>query len=886
MIQNEILMAMLGFEGEFFIISPEEKRIFEEENKEIYYYSKPPEFICNEHHFKQCESTLSQSEKTAINKLVRYGGHIVFLKQFVARTKNKCHDYYNTWNSHLSSSKTREKPCSLYIQAISSSISRALEHYECKILEIERLLLQVVPYSSDNIQDQQQQRRIGISFLHAQFFSLYTNDHFSIDWIPQLSQFVASVNEHMMKIKKHFDDTGREDALNTSKYVLEMINNDYNDDLENTSFFDMKYHCNTLLLSQILHWMELGDNNTMNGLFDEFFIQQTTTLCEEGANPENTTFILIPSRVPTSIISLETAQQILFIGKAVQILEKYNKTVKEQSTWISPISHLFHEIMIKQIMNVTEGNIGYFKNHPKTITATELNKNHENVLNYDHYLSPSISVFASHSNLPLLLRYTIHKLHEDLSQKLYNILLHNNQKSGSSQYCSNSRFNLIDHMYNIRNTLLLGYGQFFTLFCKECDSQEIWTKSLALDVTNAKKDENESRNNIGFASFQKKKELRDGIDYFQDNIMPHTIQKLYGEYYLDRLRQYHTFTEKNNYFESDDERTKRDNNNQFRLLDCLQRLNISISQIPPSLKSNQYKNNNTAIKFAIELHDNFMDTLSDISQKEIYNRIHKDVVAKITWLDGGDGGSAGKLLVDYDLPFPYTLIITKKSIQTIYNSIFHRILAIQRAIFEINDCWKIMMDKSGHQNSLVFNSDRLWLAPLWAIRQKVFFFLNNLLQYFQLNVIDSSFHQIISQFSYFDNGENRMKAKSIGSFQDIQAAHAKFVSALRRGCFLDSEVINNLLKKILTIALRLTTIVRYMASSSNSENDHGEKSSSAPMAMSLANIPTAEISRLSRMFDEETSKLFQVLQETSSNANELCARLDFNGWFSSGPHKT
>ena len=227
-------------------------------------------------------------------------------------------------------------------------------------------------------------------------------------------------------------------------------------------------------------------------------------------------------------------------------------------------------------------------------------------------------------------------------------------------------------------------------------------------------------------------------------------------------------------------------------------------------------------------------------------KVHESILRKIAWLDGGGASDEEKtspLKLYYSLPWPFHLVIQSASIK-IYNRIFNRMFAVQRASYEIHQCWKILLED---KYRVLPNSDRLWLAPLWAIRTKMEFFLSNLLQYWKLDVAGSAFHQL------------QISINSTNSFESVQAAHIQYLGTLRRRCFFDSVTITKSLKRSLTIVLRFTEVIRRVRS--------------------LGEIPSGEVNRLSKMFDRETVQLFMALEQ--SDALELCARLDFNGWYSS-----
>ena len=293
------------------------------------------------------------------------------------------------------------------------------------------------------------------------------------------------------------------------------------------------------------------------------------------------------------------------------------------------------------------------------------------------------------------------------------------------------------------------------------------------------------------------------------------------------------------------------------LLKNINGAHIGIGATPTVTKLHQWsftpgkqdKSNNLSLNLADELSDlsdNDLMSLPPLHHTRLaFKKVQHAVSSKLAWLDVSQTSSyhiLEPLQLQYSLPWPFHLILREESFK-MYNRIFNRMFAVQRASYEIHQTWRVLLEEK--YRSLP-NSNRLWLAPLWATRTKMDFFVSNLLQYWKLDVAGSAFHKL------------KLQSIKVKSFEALTASHTQYLGLLRRHCFFDSERLSNSLKKILTMVLRFTETVRSVKS--------------------LGEIPSTEVNRLSKLFDLETSNFFIILRE--SDATELHTRLDFNGWYS------
>ena len=84
----------------------------------------------------------------------------------------------------------------------------------------------------------------------------------------------------------------------------------------------------------------------------------------------------------------------------------------------------------------------------------------------------------------------------------------------------------------------------------------------------------------------------------------------------------------------------------------------------------------------------------------------------------------------YDVPWPLHLVVGEEAFAS-YNKLFSRLLSVQRANYEIQDCWKLFMQRErvGEEGG----SGRL----AFVLRARIMSFVTNLLTYFKVDVVET-----------------------------------------------------------------------------------------------------------------------------------------------------
>ena len=256
------------------------------------YMNGPHRYQCT----RLSESSLSQAEVTSINSIIKYGGHVAYLRSFVCETglsfcdvsfdnsKIICKDRRRVNGSCGSNSP------SLYQHAIGRAVSTLLDQYETKLLEVEKQL--------------RLDRCLGIEYIRATALPVAA-------WIPHVSDFIFALQCN--KGEGHQRDQ-QSQSLSSCAIIDEIARRmDCCTDGEGFKSLEALLDAtNAVLYNQCMRWIRLGE---ISDPADEFFIVRSVTDQDEQYEVRG-------DRIPYSLVSFALAGRMLFVGRAARILRQ------------------------------------------------------------------------------------------------------------------------------------------------------------------------------------------------------------------------------------------------------------------------------------------------------------------------------------------------------------------------------------------------------------------------------------------------------------------------------------------------------------------------------------------------------------------------------------
>lgn len=349
---------------------------------------------------------LQEIECQEIENIVQVGARYLQLKQFIEKLSMNTYASNQIWNSNNVLNQSMNSPSpfpnsnqpSLYRKAIANGIEGISNSYLQHLTKIE-------------------QRCLRNPIMSLAYLKSELKDYDLI--FQHLLNFCQCIEEKNMRGNELLDEL--EDRSRTGVNIVKMV------------FEKLSELCYDVLLSNIMSWMIYGHINTS---FDEFFIESDANIFgtirrvhqKQSLRAWNTQYTVKHEMLPQRI-SLKMAEKILFIGKAINILQADTSQQPSLGTSFNAESRL----------KLSDYNV----NTPKSIPQKQLYKYSEALKKHQGTGLRNMASFE----------YTINSIRASVARYLWNLIV------------VESDFML--HLESLKDYFLLGKGDFYHTFIEE-----------------------------------------------------------------------------------------------------------------------------------------------------------------------------------------------------------------------------------------------------------------------------------------------------------------------------------------------------------------------------------------------------------------------------------
>ena len=206
-----------------------------------------------------------------------------------------------------------------------------------------------------------------------------------------------------------------------------------------------------------------------------------------------------------------------------------------------------------------------------------------------------------------------------------------------------------------------------------------------------------------------------------------------------------------------------------------------------------------------------------------------------------------KLQLTYDIPWPLQLVISQTDFAK-YNDMFRFLFTIKRVSASLQECWATLMYRAANIRGTGNLSVNKVYIRLSHLRSRMLFLVNALQYFLHVDVLEVQWHILQKQLS------------QVRDYDSLKKAHSRFVSSIRRQCFLDAKTIRRTLDSVFRLCVALCNLV-----------EENEKD--------LTKVKQIDIAKIDSEYTRHSNYLFLVLSGISPS---LKMRLDYNGTFTSG----
>jgi len=325
---HELLLALSGFSGDIIVyVGSYRSEDLQDDGKEGFYLDDQLPF-------------LHESEKNTIQQLCQIGFYYKKLSDFML--------YYNSK--------------SLYILAVKQGLQEILEGYLRIITKAEQEFCIIEEEDETSIMPSTSNTLIESSCSEADISDSYNRTTIMpLTYLKQLLRDYEIIFPKLLDIAKQIQKENL-----TGATLLDFL---YGATFSGIPIIEasvqrLLYHCNVVLMKQISAWMIYGIISNQS----EFFVSEesspstNSTLNEEdnikltSVNDSwNKQYMIKTDQIPT-YLSLRVANKILFIGKAIKVLQTFNNISKTDRQYKLPNEEL---IGFKEAMKVHENTKRY-----------------------------------------------------------------------------------------------------------------------------------------------------------------------------------------------------------------------------------------------------------------------------------------------------------------------------------------------------------------------------------------------------------------------------------------------------------------------------------------------------------------------------------------------
>ncbi|KAI1258389.1 Spc98 family-domain-containing protein [Xylariaceae sp. FL1019] len=140
------------------------------------------------------------------------------------------------------------------------------------------------------------------------------------------------------------------------------------------------------------------------------------------------------------------------------------------------------------------------------------------------------------------------------------------------------------------------------------------------------------------------------------------------------------------------------------------------------------------------------------------------------------------LQLDYHVPFPVSLVISRKTVWR-YQALFRYLLSLRYLESQLSTTWHT------HNNSIVWNHKssvkklEIWKRRVWTLRARMVVFVQQLLYFCTLEVIEPNWQSLLSRLKAKD-GSLDGSGKPDRTVDELMQDHVDFLDTCLKGCML------------------------------------------------------------------------------------------------------
>ncbi|KAI0430167.1 Spc98 family-domain-containing protein [Xylaria sp. FL1042] len=167
------------------------------------------------------------------------------------------------------------------------------------------------------------------------------------------------------------------------------------------------------------------------------------------------------------------------------------------------------------------------------------------------------------------------------------------------------------------------------------------------------------------------------------------------------------------------------------------------------------------------------------------------------------------LQLDYQVPFPVSLVISRKTVWR-YQALFRYLLSLKHLESQLSTAWQ------SHNTGIVWSYRssvrklEIWKRRVWTLRARMVVFVQQVLYFCTLEVIEPNWHSLMSRLKAKD-GSSDGSGKPDRTVDELMQDHVDFLDTCLKGCMLTNGKLIKIHSKLMQTCTMFATYTNWLS---------------------------------------------------------------------------
>ncbi|KAI0815773.1 Spc98 family-domain-containing protein [Xylaria sp. FL0064] len=167
------------------------------------------------------------------------------------------------------------------------------------------------------------------------------------------------------------------------------------------------------------------------------------------------------------------------------------------------------------------------------------------------------------------------------------------------------------------------------------------------------------------------------------------------------------------------------------------------------------------------------------------------------------------LQLDYQVPFPVSLVISRKTVWR-YQALFRYLLSLKHLESQLSTAWQT------HNTGFVWSYRssvrklEIWKRRVWTLRARMVVFVQQVLYFCTLEVIEPNWHSLMSRLKAKD-GSSDGSGKPDRTVDELMQDHVDFLDTCLKGCMLTNGKLIKIHSKLMQTCTMFATYTNWLS---------------------------------------------------------------------------